>query len=463
MMTRLLFITLCSAALFALSCNKEQIEKDKTSYEVNLNPKSPHILKVKKEDGVIINYYGLKDEAGKTRQIQSVSIKRPEEINPSLLQFTPDKRLGRILASDGSMYRFDWTGATTFRLIAVSANRSQQVSIPVDLNDFRFQSPGSTGSSVKGKNPLPTKQTSSRINRKTDFTVKPLPLAAHINNAIDFRGGNRDMNLIITRCGQSIPVDDWAPLPLNVDFCSPCKNDGILFPDGVSNRYILPESGPGLVANLADICNSISSGLSDVCTILEPILLIPGAIEYICGQLQLVTPLGTFVFCEGFFRGMNLACLFASGPVVGSPSLTDVFCDIVRGFSSDFRPTTIKLSPWGGTPGNNFLLELPYDGPFGNQYVDIPGNMPTISDLRTNPIDPVPEEDYIATATIHCAAGELVRISVIGTDGYEDENVFIAQGGITVSLRVPGALGGVKDVITVEVDGGARLVTSIIF
>lgn len=463
MLTRIFFITICSISFFAFSCNKEQIEKDKTSYEVNLNPKSPHILKVKKEDGVVLDYYGLKDEDGKTLQIQSVSIKRPEEINPSLLQFNADNRLSRIFASDGAVYRFDWTGTTTFRLTAVNADRSQQVSIPVDLDDFRFQSPGGTESSVKGKNPLPTKQTSSRINRKTDFTVKPLPVAVHSNNAIDFRGGNRDMNLIITRCGQSIPVDDWAPLPLEVEFCSPCKSDGLILPEGLNNQYKLPESGPGLVANLADICQSISTGLGDVCTILEPILLVPGAVEYICAQLQLVTPPGTFALCEGFFRGMNVVCLLASGPVVGSPSLTDVFCDIVKGFSSDFRPTTIKLSSWGRTPYDNFQLELPYNGPFGDQYVDIPGNMPTISNLLTNPIDPTPEEDYIATATIHCAAGELVRISVIGTDGYEDENVVIAQGGITVSLRVPGALGGVKDVITVEVDGGPQLVTSIVF
>ena len=461
MKIKILLSVLCVGVLM-FSCKKEVPQPDEKPYLVNVNPTSPHIMKTVKEDGTVVNYYGKKDETGKTEQIQLVSIKGQDQTKADLLYFNADNQLSRIKSADGETYRFDWTSATSFRLTATSADNSHQVSIPVDISDFELTVPENhklTPTFQKSKAGSQIKNNASRAG-KAIMELRPME-KSNTSTSIQNRDGNRDIQLHLSRCGEPIPAEEYALYPLEVTYCTPCQGNEILLPQGSTNIYTIPEKTIETPADIADICNSISEGLGYVCSAVEILVETPGLLEVVCGAIQAYTPPGTFLLCENIFRRLNNACIITEEPIPGTISALEAFCELIEYFESEGDPETIQLSlPY--SDGTSNYVELPYNGPFGDVYLDIPGGE-TIENLAINPVDPAPAESYIATASIHCAAGQLVSISVVGTDGYTDSNAFIAQGSMTIYLAVPGAEYGVQDLITVEIANGPQLVTSIVF
>ncbi len=219
---------------------------------------------------------------------------------------------------------------------------------------------------------------------------------------------------------------------------------------------------PGVVAELSEICSSISSTLGYLCTALGPIAGNEGLTTGVCTALASLTlnP-GTFALCDRTFTIIERACLVIGSPEVGIPSITDELCESVGELEEEFTPDFVRLSLHGYS--NSGYVELPYGGPFEDISFGLPDTEAAIENLTINPVDPAPEQNYTATANIHCADGQQVAISIVGTDGYVDANSFIAQGGITIYLDVLGAYDGVQDIITIEVEDGPKMVTSIVF
>ncbi len=129
------------ALLFFSACQKNVPEPQGKPYQVNLNPKSNHIMRANHEDGTVVDYFGKKDEVGRTEQIQMVRIQAKDKEQPDLLYFNEDSRLSRIMAADGSQYKFEWLDETALRLTATSKDNSEQVSIPIDLDEIGLQQP----------------------------------------------------------------------------------------------------------------------------------------------------------------------------------------------------------------------------------------------------------------------------------------------------------------------------------
>lgn len=115
-------------------------------------------------------------------------------------------------------------------------------------------------------------------------------------------------------------------------------------------------------------------------------------------------------------------------------------------------------------------ITVPGQGPFGVLSIDL-GSKTVINSLILDPSSPIEGADYVATSDIFCLPSNAsVSISVLGTDGYEDSELYtvgLNQAQAQFVLTVPGAETGVQDIITLIItlpDGETiQRTTSLIF
>jgi hypothetical protein len=76
---------------------------------------------------------------------------------------------------------------------------------------------------------------------------------------------------------------------------------------------------------------------------------------------------------------------------------------------------------------------------------------PTLARFHLDPWEPVEGQSYVAYATVHCMpVGTTVKMSIVGTDGYKDEQTTtLTSANDVVALHVPGADQGVRDLVEV--------------
>lgn len=101
-------------------------------------------------------------------------------------------------------------------------------------------------------------------------------------------------------------------------------------------------------------------------------------------------------------------------------------------------------------------------GPYPDLTVDAPSTTEIFA-LSLTPSSPANGPDYVAKGTVFCAlAGDVVTISVMGTDGYTDSVAQTASANETqgFELVVPGAESGVRDVVTLHITRGGATVAS---
>ena len=96
---------------------------------------------------------------------------------------------------------------------------------------------------------------------------------------------------------------------------------------------------------------------------------------------------------------------------------------------------------------------LPPEGPYPKLSVEVKGLI-EVSVLKLTPASPRSGEEYTATGIISCLIkGDVVNISVVGTDGYTDaiSNTISETGNQDFSLSVPGADSGIQDVVSLKI------------
>jgi hypothetical protein len=132
-------------------------------------------------------------------------------------------------------------------------------------------------------------------------------------------------------------------------------------------------------------------------------------------------------------------------------------------------PTQLTFNPSIYTPGGLTYVSpetspFPAGGPFPELTLTLPDNF-EISSFFTTPADPDPGQDYVATGSVVCAAeGTTATIRITGTDGYTDSStVTLPAGNSEVTLFIPGAEGGVQDILSIEVQGLPALNNVIVF
>lgn len=96
---------------------------------------------------------------------------------------------------------------------------------------------------------------------------------------------------------------------------------------------------------------------------------------------------------------------------------------------------------------------IPPEGPYPVLTVNVPGTV-GVSGLTLTPSSPQARQNYMAKGLVSCQqVGDIVTISVIGTDGYTDSvsTTVASTGDQSFTLNVPGAASGVNDVVTLQI------------
>ena len=114
----------------------------------------------------------------------------------------------------------------------------------------------------------------------------------------------------------------------------------------------------------------------------------------------------------------------------------------------------------GGVTGPHLHLEYAPNGESFTQAAKIDPDVcvrsvpPTINSFSAVPVNPAEGVGYVATVNVRCPGECTVSLSVFGTDGYVDSSTCNLNGTTSnCSLFVPGAAGGVVDVVEANVAG----------
>lgn len=104
----------------------------------------------------------------------------------------------------------------------------------------------------------------------------------------------------------------------------------------------------------------------------------------------------------------------------------------------------------------------PPEGPYPELSVTAPGTV-SISGLTLDPSNPSQGQGYVATGEVFCLSdGDVVSLSILGTDGYSDGKSETVVGAETKGflLSVPGAGTGVSDRVTLQVTRNGNVVAT---
>ncbi|MFD2916702.1 hypothetical protein [Psychroserpens luteus] len=430
-------------ALLVISCSKEDgINKNELEIKkyVSLNPANPLLLKLERSDNITISYYGEKDELGRALNCNLIGVQTPDSETPVYTQIDDSGRPAKVFASDGSSIKFNYEDINDPRISVTTSLGENRLSFP--LNSFQED----TKSSIQ--------QGNTRVNKKIKLlNTKEIERRTTANCDIS------NLKISLEKCGDPFNNATIMLLAKGVDAPN-YQAQYIATSDGNGNYCLIVDQPQPSAIQLSEICSSVESALSPICTGLDFFNTIPGSQVTLCATISSVftaVSLPVFVGCESLINALNLYCgtLGASGD--GGLSVLGAICESEA--LEENIPSTFTFKPAIYIDGDNYIIgqetgDFPTSGPFNDINITLP-SVTKINDFYTNPSDPSPGQDYIVNAVINCIeAVSNATIIVVGTDGYTDSiTVSLPQGNSTISLSVPGADGGIKDFLSISVDG----------
>lgn len=432
------------------------------------NPEDPLLLRAKKPNGDIVEYFGEKDENGIPTALTSITV-RTADGQVTRIKLDEQARPVQIIASNGVVFQIRWLSATNILLTAISPEGSVQVNVAIDLTKIpSSQKPFSSTTSSWSSLPL-TRNSPIARTRRSNTVLEALtsPKSAMGFKTLAATTASTNASLVnVTRCGS--PVNNADVLMTVI----PPNGDGYTIPavlTQVQGQYkaTIPTK-PSPAQSAEDLCVKVAEVLSKGCDALQ--VFPPGSELYICLQLAAaVAAIGTpaagaaiLAACEAAFLIATTYCntLGYSGPVPGGTSIAESLCKNVSEVVDSFTEGNLYMFPLVFIPGEGLIDDgttgqnAPSSGPFPTFNVDAGGSV-KIASFTTTPADPAPFQNYIAEALIECAPpGTVVTISVSGTDGYFNKSSVTISGDANVTLTVPGAEESVVDTITVQVSNG---------
>jgi hypothetical protein len=431
--------------LLMISCSNEDDSNDgdlEIKKYVSLNPANPLLLKLERSDNITISYYGEKDDQGRALSCTLIGVQTPDSESPVYTQIDESGRPTKIFASDGSSIKFNYDDLNNIRVSVTTSLGENRISFP--LNSFQEESESSIN------------RVSARQNRK----IKLLNSTEAIQPRATANCNVSNLKISLDKCGDPFNNASIMLLAKGVD-APDYQAQYLATSDGNGNYCFIIDRPESSAIQLNEICASIESVLGSLCTGLSFFNTIPGAQVTLCATISSVftaASLPVFVGCEILINSLNLYCgtLGASGGP-GLPSVLSSICESEA--LEENIPSIFTFKPAIYIDGDNYIVgqetgSFPTSGPFDDINIALP-SVAKVNDFYTNPTDPNPNQDYIATAIINCI--EVVSnatIIVVGTDGFTDSiTVSLPQGNSTISLSVPGAEGGIKDFLSISVDG----------
>lgn len=447
-----------------------QLPKSFTAeYQMPPRSQNPLLMRAIRSDGYIVDYFGSRNQEGIPTALESVSVLQEGNDLPVSITME-DERPRDIVTGDGSRFLITWVDETNIRITATTSNGKYQVSIPVDLEnpEATLLLKGLDAESFKQREPC------AEGDEKGSVSVQTADETQKINNK-----PSELVTISLSRCGQ--PYNSETPVRVQY------QSDEL----GTVN-YIANQTGTGIYAAevptydpsddtpIGDVCTDVVGALGITCTALTGLTpvgvgaictAISGAVDVIAGG-----PTGEAIVIFGACQaGLNAALIYCetigAGPAPGAPSLADIICEGVS--QLELPSETITLTPYVFDPQEGQFgtwvygdrLTFPATGPFSALQLNLVGET-ALEEFYTQPEDPSPLQGYIAYAhVLPCNNSEPVEvtISILGTDGYFDSITYTITEPSMLSLFIPGAEAGVRDQITVRIDGEVVRTISIIF
>jgi YD repeat-containing protein len=438
----------------------------------------PRLLRVNDPDGVF-EYYALRDPAGLPLAITAVLVENAD----GRTRFDLDAQglPVEIFAANGTRFSLAWNLAeATALLTVVSPTRESQVSTLVE-----FQSPapalqrlafGTTTTERDGRARLGPRRLAPR-GIPVSARARPSTFAWTGDAPTLALGGGTvgAVDTFVSDCG--LPSGNLQVFTSVFDLSNGAlvgSFPALYLGDGRFSTTI--PLGQTVLAPGADTCLAIADSLGILCTLLEA--LGPGATATICSVLAAALDIATIP--SGEAAAMIAGCASAiplievycstlgTAPAPGSPDLAQRLCEAVFENASSSSALQIR-SCVVALPANVCSAPLVVDaaGAFPvSVFVDL-GEGSAIRTLTLEPSHPAEGVDYVATVDIFCLpAGAQVRLSIVGTDGYEDSVTYTieqSQAEGMFDLWVPGAEQGVRDTVTAELllpNGSTKTLTA---
>ncbi len=447
------------------SCNISMPVPTFTAYT---NPGDSLILTAQTPNGEFIEYFGIKDTDGFATLVNYIRF-TDSGGDITVFQLDSEGRPVQIFAFNGVVFNITWQSDTLILITAISADGSIQANVSFDLSaqtsnslSLTTTTDGTTYSPLEiNRAPRDGKAVqliTNELKQQIDIVLSGNVLSATSSSLVD-----------VKRC--ETPVNnaavDMLVAPKDGTSFKPYILYGTLVGDGTYSVTI--PTMPSTIGDQAEaICKSIADPLGKVCSALG---LIPvGSESLICSSiaaaidLLLGGPTGEGVpiaaACVSGFAAARTYCstLGSGGPVTGPPSLADFICANIDNLVDRYAGEDYFLAPSADIPGvGGFAIAgktAPAEGPFPNFVIDAAGAVDIVS-FTSNPADPLPFQDYVATTVITCAPPNTsVTMSIVGTDGYTDSIVCVIDGDDSCLLNVPGAEEGIVDTVTVSISNG---------
>jgi hypothetical protein len=465
------------------SDDKDKKEKE-TVFTVYSNLNDALLFSATTAQGDSIAYYGVRNDdgiptgiTGATVQMKNKLVKTSEhehfiknstvEIVTGGLHNLPSK----ILTEDFT-FHFDWESATDVVITTIDNNGRDRTQIAFDLKnpDQDFMQKSASHEPIFNLRKS-FSETNSNIPLVSDFQCGD---ASPEINYLTASSVTKSSIISINRCGHRL---GGANVNLRIDQSGKKSQH---FPasetSAGSGKYSvnIPIADETIGEKVSQTCYSLVGAVGAGCDVAKELY---ASSAVICGKIAVSSgPLGPKVLaaCLTGISGYAYYCSIANwspdGLIEGAEWTTpaQIVCGSIgyvidRGIDYYGDPLYYSVNIYHesldikkGEGSHEDIATSPASGPYPDIDINIQGD-PEIDQLRSEPSNPAEGQNYVIYASLNCATqGDILGISIVGTDGYSDSTTCNQVGGygnLTCYLQVPGAEGGVKDTITLTLNG----------
>lgn len=414
--------------------------------------------------------------AGAVVQLQNKYINSGEEkifIENSTFEilFGGFNNLPTRISSDEYTFLFDWESSSAFVLTAIDNEGTGRTQIAINMDELEQEMAllAATGFDSLSFN--------DQIG-KTLFLPGYLCGEPSSEGTLSYFSATKSSIIHIERCGANL---DGALVKLNIAQKGG-MNEWIMATPLNSGKYRvnIPIGGETMGEKFLEGCESVLSTIGTSCVVSKQLLL---SSPLYCSKISLYAgPAAPKVFaaCQVAVSAYAATCAIVGWSPLGDLELPEgiewpswaspqaYICPslsylIDRGVDFIGEPITYTVqlahpsikSGYGSYHEN--IASSPANGPYPNISIQIDGD-PDVIGFWADPGNPPAGVGYAVYASMSCVEpGSTIRMSIVGTDGYlNSRNCTVSAADFqnqTCILQVPGASGGVRDVITLVVNG----------
>jgi len=463
------------------SSGGESDELQDVTYTVYNNINDPLLFSAVTTDGDSISYHGERNEQGiPTSIIGGTVLMNDKLIKTKTDEFFIDNETIEIIngglqnmpstiITDDVTFHYEWESPTEVVITSIENDGQHRSQIAFDLSNL-------------------DQDLAQKVNLDQSYTeLEPLNnLEEQSYSALDFACSNQSTemgpvysssttnssSIFVNRCGTPL---SGAYVSLSVEQTGQKARYYTATPLS-EGRYVanIPIGGETMGKKVDEACKSVINTVGKGCDAAQQLKLGANAI---CAKIALSSgPLAPKVgaACLVGINAYAFYCATANwspeGLVPGAKwtSPGEAVCSLIgkgldRGidyfgeelvYSVNIAHENLNIQKGEGY--HEDVKTSPANGPYPDININIEGE-PVLTQLRADPPNPAEGKDYEALVSLSCASqGNVLGITIVGSDGYTDSKTCTGleeDNNMDCYLRVPGAEGGVKDIITITLDG----------